>query len=121
MKNPHVFQELPLYPQKVTVWYAIWAGGITGPYFFENNKGATLTLDSNRYPAMLTDIFMEELDGMDLNEMWFQQDGAICHTARETMTLLQTKFPGRVIPRFGDQNWPSRSCDLTCLDCFFEK
>jgi len=28
------------------------------------------------------------------------------------------KFPGRVIPRNGDQNWPPRSCDLTPCDLF---
>ncbi|KZC06926.1 hypothetical protein WN55_08161, partial [Dufourea novaeangliae] len=32
--------------------------------------------------------------------------------------LLQTKFPGRVIFRLRDQNWPPKSCDLTCLDYF---
>jgi len=28
------------------------------------------------------------------------------------------KFPGRVISRNGDQNWPLRSCDLTACDLF---
>lgn len=36
----------------------------------------------------------------------------------ETMQLLQTKFPGRVISRYGDQNWPARLCDLTPCDFF---
>ena len=31
--------------------------------------------------------------------------------------ILKT-FPGRVLSRFGDQNWPLRSCDLTPLDFF---
>lgn len=117
-ENPYVIQKLPLHPQKVIVWCAMWAGGIIGPYFFENDEGAAVTVDGNRYRAMLTDFFWQELDGIDINKMWFQQDGATCHTARETMTLLETKFSGRVISRFGDQNWPPRSCDLTCLDYF---
>ena len=50
--------------------------------------------------------------------MWFQQDGATCHTARETMNLLQTMFPGRLISRFGDIIWPPRSPDLTAPDFF---
>ena len=33
------------------------------------------------------------------------------------MALLQETFPGRVISRRGDINWPSRSCDLTQLNC----
>lgn len=54
--------------------------------------------------------------------MWktsfFQQDSAICHTKCEAMVLLQTQFPGRVIHRFGDQDWPPRSCDLSSMDFF---
>ena len=50
--------------------------------------------------------------------MWFQHDGATCHTARETTELLGEKFPGRVISRNGDQNWPQRSRDLTPCDFF---
>ena len=42
--------------------------------------------------------------------MW-QQDG-------ETLKLMHGTFPGRVLSRFGDQNWPPRSCDLTPLDFF---
>ncbi|GFX29544.1 hypothetical protein TNCV_4776161 [Trichonephila clavipes] len=26
--NPQVYVETPLYPEKLTVWYALWAGGI---------------------------------------------------------------------------------------------
>lgn len=67
---------------------------------------------------MLTDFFWGELVDIDLEDVWFQQDAATCHTARETMQLLQTKFSGQVISRFGDHNWPPRSCDLTLLDFF---
>ena len=34
--------------------------------------------------------------------IFFQQDGATCHTVTETMQLLQTKFHGCVILRHGD-------------------
>lgn len=49
---------------------------------------------------------------------WFQWDGAMCHTARETMNLLHEKLEGCVVSRGGDINWPSRSRDLTPLDFF---
>jgi len=55
---------------------------------------------------------------MVVEDVWFQQDGATSHTARETTELLREKFPGRVISRNGDQNWPRRSCDLTPYDFF---
>ncbi|GFW96092.1 uncharacterized protein TNCV_958061 [Trichonephila clavipes] len=51
-------------------------------------------------------------------ELWFQQDGATCHTARATIHLLKDTFGDRLISRFGPVNWPPRSCDLTPLDYF---
>ncbi|GFY09235.1 uncharacterized protein TNCV_2991531 [Trichonephila clavipes] len=54
----------------------------------------------------------------DVQELWFQQDGATCHTARATIDLLKDTFGDRLISRFGPVNWPPRSCDLTPLDYF---
>lgn len=56
----------------------------------------------------LTFLFNETND-LNLDDMWFQQDGATCHAVRETFTLLQTKFPGSVIFQRGDIDWPQRS------------
>ncbi|GFX36712.1 RNA-directed DNA polymerase from mobile element jockey [Trichonephila clavipes] len=51
-------------------------------------------------------------------ELWFQQDGATCHTARATIDLSKDTLGDRLISRFGPVNWPPRSCDLTPLDYF---
>ncbi|GFT66416.1 putative transposable element [Trichonephila clavipes] len=53
-----------------------------------------------------------------IGELWFQQDGATCHTARATIDLLKDTFGDRLISRFGPVKWPPRSCDLTPLDYF---
>ncbi|GFW98743.1 uncharacterized protein TNCV_2251061 [Trichonephila clavipes] len=53
-----------------------------------------------------------------IKELWFQQDGATCHTARATIDLLKDTFGDRLISRFGPVNWLPRSCDLTPLDYF---
>ncbi|GFT63551.1 DUF4817 domain-containing protein [Trichonephila clavipes] len=53
-----------------------------------------------------------------VDELWFQQDGATCHTARATIDLLKDTFGDRLISRFEPVNWPPRSCDLTTLDYF---
>jgi Helix-turn-helix domain (DUF4817) len=116
--NPQVIHEQPLHPEKLTVWCAFHAGGVIGPYFFVNDDGRTVTVNGERYRAMVTDFFWAEIDGMDLEDMWFQQDGATCHTARATIDLLKEKFDERVISRNGPVNWPARSCDLTPLDFF---
>ncbi|GFS59517.1 putative transposase [Trichonephila clavipes] len=67
---------------------------------------------------MITNFFIPELNNHDVQELWFQQDGATCHTARATIDLLKDTFGGRLISRFGPVNWPPRSCDLTPLDYF---
>ncbi|GFT81907.1 uncharacterized protein TNCV_3908821 [Trichonephila clavipes] len=67
---------------------------------------------------MITYFFILELNNHDVQELWFQQDGATCHTARATIDLLKDTFDDRLISRFGPVNWPSRSCDLTPLDYF---
>ncbi|GFW93769.1 uncharacterized protein TNCV_4220501 [Trichonephila clavipes] len=116
--NPQVYVETPLHPEKLTVWGALWAGGIIGPYFFKNDEGHNVTVNGDRYRAMITNFFIPELNNHDIQELWFQQDGATCHTARATIDLLKDTFGDRLISRFGPVNWPPRSCDLTPLDYF---
>ncbi|GFU63948.1 hypothetical protein TNCV_1939731 [Trichonephila clavipes] len=67
---------------------------------------------------MITNFFIPELNNHDVQELWFQQDGATCHTARATIDLLKDTFGDRLISRFRPVNWPPRSCDLTPLDYF---
>ncbi|GFV94987.1 uncharacterized protein TNCV_1029851 [Trichonephila clavipes] len=74
--------------------------------------------DGDRYRAMITNFFIPELNNHDVQELWFQQDGATCHTARATIDLLKDTFGDHLISRFGPVNWPPRSCDLKPLDYF---
>ncbi|GFU26505.1 transposable element Tcb2 transposase [Trichonephila clavipes] len=94
------------------------AGGIIGPYFFKNDEDHNVTFNGDRYRAMITNFFIPELNNYDVQELWFQQDGATCHTARSTIDLLKDMFGDHLISRFGPVNWPPRSCDLTPLDYF---
>ncbi|GFX45765.1 DDE_3 domain-containing protein [Trichonephila clavipes] len=104
--NPQVYVETPLHPEKLTVWYALWAGRIIGPYFFKNDEGHNVTVNGDRYRAMITNFFIPELNNHDVQELWFQKDGATCHTARATIDLLKDTFGDRLISRFGPVNWP---------------
>ena len=47
--NPKMIIEEPLYLQGVTVWCGFGAGGIIGPYFFENEAGAAFPGNGLRY------------------------------------------------------------------------
>ncbi|GFU86768.1 transposable element Tc3 transposase [Trichonephila clavipes] len=86
--NPQVYVETPLHPEKLTVWCALWAGKIIGPYFFKNDGGHNVTVNGDRYRA------------------------------RATIDILKDTFGDRLISRFGPVIWPPRSCDLTPLDYF---
>ncbi|GFX95589.1 uncharacterized protein TNCV_4826031 [Trichonephila clavipes] len=67
---------------------------------------------------MITNFFIPELNNHDVQELWFQQDGETCHTARATIDLLKDTLGDRLISRFGPVNWPPRSCNLTLLGYF---
>ena len=116
--NPQEILQTPLHPEKCTVWCGLHAGGIIGPYFFKNEAGARVTVNGDRYRTMINDFLFENMDDIDPDEMWFQQDGATCHTSTATIDLLKSKFGDKLISRNGTVNWPPRSCDLTPLDYF---
>ncbi|GFT50064.1 uncharacterized protein TNCV_4356161 [Trichonephila clavipes] len=111
--NPQVYVETPLHPEKLF-------GALYGlvESFFKNDEGHNVTVNGDRYRAMITNFFILELNNHDVQELWFQQDGATCHTARATIDLLKDTFGDRLILRFGPVNWPPRSCDLRPLDYF---
>lgn len=94
--------EKQMHPQQVTVWCGFWAGGMIGPYFFEDEHGNAETVNEDRYRNMISNFLWPILDDMDTKEMWFQQDGATCHTSGTTNALLREKFDGRIISMRGD-------------------
>ncbi|GFY23692.1 transposable element Tc3 transposase [Trichonephila clavipes] len=112
--NPQVYVETPLHPEKQPF------GALYGlvESFFKNDESQNVTVNNDRYRAMITNFFIPELNNHDVQELWLQQDDATCHTARATIDLLKDTFGDRVISRFGPVNWPPRSCDLTPLDYF---
>ncbi|GFX17882.1 hypothetical protein TNCV_2293301 [Trichonephila clavipes] len=60
---------LGLHNEKLTAWCALWAGGIIGPYFFKNDEGHNVTVNDDRYRAMITNFFIPELNNHDVQEL----------------------------------------------------
>ncbi|GFY14443.1 transposable element Tc3 transposase [Trichonephila clavipes] len=85
---------------------------------YVNKQNCRIWINGDLYRAIITNFFIPELNNHDVQELWFQQDGATCHTDRATIDLLKDTFGDRLISRFGPVNWPPRSCDLTPLDYF---
>lgn len=119
-QNPRLKHQQALHSPKVTVWASLSTNGIIGPFFFENSRGATVTVDGDAYRRMINEYFLPRLREYQSysSHTWFQQDGATPHTARATMTLLREQFPRKLISRYGDIVWPPRSPDLTPMDFF---
>jgi len=117
-ENPQIIHEEPLHDQKVTVWCGITAEKVIGPYFFQDVHGKAITVNGERYRAMIRDFLMPKVEENEMQGYWFQQDGATAHTSLETMNLLQQIFPNRIISKNGDFAWPPRSPDLTPPDFF---
>jgi len=111
--NSREIHQLQMHPEKVTVWCGFWSGGI-GPYFFQNEAGVAIIINGERYRSMISNfLWPDDMDDMDTDNMWFQQDGATCHTPHATMDILHERFESMVISRGGDVNWSPRSCHLT--------
>lgn len=119
-QNPQNLYETPLHSPKVIVWAAMSRQGIIGPYFFKDNLGQAQTVTSERYCHMIKTFLSPAIQnhgGYNRNT-FFQQDGATPHVTNASLDALDQLFPGRIISRRGDINWPPRSPDLTPADFF---
>ena len=67
---------------------------------------------------MLNKFLFKEIEEEDIGNIWFQQDGATCHTTEATLDVLRPVFEDRVISRRADVVWPPRSCNLTPLNYY---
>jgi len=90
--------------------------------FFEEDN-VTVTVNSNRYCAILQNFFQPQLgevfnDKHGADNVWFQQDGATAHTCCRSLSLLREMFPGHIISLRGDMGWPPRSSGFTPCDFF---
>lgn len=98
-----------LLSQRVTVWYAISPFTVTGSLLFEY---ATVTVNTQHYCHMLPNFLHPKL--------WrYHLRGAIVDSSIESMQVVWSMFPGRVILCFGDTSWAPRSPDLSIYKfCF---
>ena len=88
------------------------------PYFFENAKGHTVTVNAEQFKVILVTFLCSELHPCQQDLLWFQHDAAYAHTADISMQVLRTVFPGRLISHTGDITWPTRLPDHAVPDYF---
>ena len=88
------------------------------PFFFESVPGEAVTVNGDRYQAMLNVFFFTKIEEENIGNIWFQQDDATCHTTEATLDVLRPVFEDRIISRRADVVLPPRSYDLTLLDYY---
>ena len=115
-ENPHLALEKQAHPVRVSVWCAISAQGIIGPFFFEE------TVNAKRYLEMLKKSFFPEAKKRKAVDSWFfMQDGARPHRTKPVFGFLKSNFGNRIIALdAGDEciTWPPYSPDLNSCDFF---
>ena len=89
-EHPHSHNVAQAHPQKVTVWCGVTHDRVIGPHFFDNQDGTAATVNGEIYRHMLQTVVKPKvvrLRSEDEKEIWFQQHGATCHTARKAMDV----------------------------------
>ena len=135
-QRPTEVLQSPLHSPKVTIWCAISSSGLIGPYFFEDQSGATVTVDGARYKRLLSHTFYPDLMNFTFSRpeenhlfappdstpnnpphrWWFMQDGARPHLPARRW--ISSKFGDNTIGEGLANPWPARSPDLTPCDFF---
>lgn len=114
------------YPKRFTLWGAMhYEHGMIWFTNFTNDVGNYGNVNQFNYHDCLT-YFFSELDRRftpeQISQMWFQQDGASCHTSFISRAFIFSKFGERLIDRNseGDNSlglfWPPFSCCLNPCD-----
>ena len=50
-------------------WCGFWYGGIIGPFFFENEQWAAVTVNGERYRAMLNEFLFQKIEEDDMDDI----------------------------------------------------
>ena len=108
-ENLHAYIEKPTHPKRVTVWYGFSSRAIFVPFFLEIEQGEAVTVNGDRYRAMLNVFLFTKIEEEDIGNIWFQQDGATSHTGEATHDVLRHVFEDGIISRRTDVVWPPRS------------
>ena len=88
-------------------------------HFFENEQAEAVTVNGDRYRAVLNEFLFTKIEEEDIGNIWFQQDSATSHTAEAIFDVLRPVFEDRINSHRADVIWPPRSCDLT--QCYADK
>lgn len=113
-ENPHWADDPKMLNHpRVMVWCGIWDNRIIGPFFFDN------TVTSKSYLKLLEEKVWPEISlDPNINQAFWQQDGAPAHYATDVRNWLNHHFNERWIGRGGPIEWSPMSPDFSMNDFF---
>lgn len=123
-RNEHYWSDRNLFlgmPRNFQIRFSVklWAGilndRLIGTFQLDGNlTGPRYNLFLRRHlPRLLRD------QGVNINQVWWMQDGCPAHHTQENLLQLRRIFGRRVISIGARIEWPPRSPDLNPLDFFF--
>lgn len=59
---------------------------------FQNDEGQTETVNGEGHERMITHCFWHETEDIDVEDLRFQRNGALCHTSRVTLDSVREKL-----------------------------
>lgn len=95
------------FPQKVMVWLGACSKGLTPLVILDNG-----TVNKDRYISEVLPVALKFGRKVFGNDFTFQQDGATCHTHKESQQWCADNFPAFL----HKTRWPPNSPDLNPLD-----
>lgn len=110
-----IYDARTQYPQKLNVWAGLLGDHIIGPFLIVGN------LNSQKYLALLQNSVIpcvQNIQGINLNDIWFQHDGCPAHNAAPVREYLTNIFNNKLITGWSAIRWPARSPDLSPNDFF---
>jgi hypothetical protein len=101
--------------KKVMCWGALVNGKVILHWFEPKTR-----LNQHVYLDLLKTVLWPKIRSQATRkQLWFQQDGATCHTTNMVREWLAEKFGQRVISRLTARPWPAKSPCLSPLDYWF--
>ena len=91
-ENLQAYIVKPTHPKRVTIWCGFWSTGVIGPFFFDYQQWDAVTVNGDRYRAMLNEFLFRKIEEEDIGNIWFQQDSAMYHTAEIIFHVLRPVF-----------------------------
>ena len=68
--------------------WGFWPRGIIEPFFFANEQGEAVTVNGDRYRAVLKEFLFTKIEQEDIGNIQFPQNGATCHTVEATLDVF---------------------------------